>query len=98
MGLRQGSLFGKRDMRIRAHEFHYYSSGPECDRICMAFLAEKASGEDKWPGGWAEGDFYAGFPHIYFYGNEVFAEGFLARAAAYGKRTGNIVSRQGNTG
>ncbi len=83
MSLQEGSLFGQKDMTLRAHEFHYYGAGLESDRVCRAFLVEKASGDGRWLGGWADKDFYAGFPHIYFYGNENFAEGFLDRAAGY---------------
>ncbi len=75
----EGHLFGREQMKFRAHEFHYY----DCDSRGSALMAEKASGEEKWMTGIVNQNLYAGFPHIYFYGNEQFAEGFLERAARY---------------
>lgn len=83
---RKGRLFGKEDMKFRAHEFHYF----QCDPPGSAFLAEKASGEARWLTGIVNENLYAGFPHIYFYGNDCFAQGFLERASAYHKEKGQI--------
>lgn len=84
LSLKSGNLFGKSDLTLKAHEFHYYS----CDEPEGAFLAKKVSGEGAWTTGSASSDLYAAFPHIYFYGNEPFAEAFLERAAAYGRKRG----------
>lgn len=84
LSLRGGNLFGRDDLTLKAHEFHYYS----CDEADGAFLAEKVSGESKWTTGYASRDLYAAFPHIYFYGNEPFAEAFLERAAVYRRKRG----------
>jgi len=80
--VRKGRLFGLEGMRIRAHEFHYY----QCDNTGDALTARKASGEKEWTTGIVNDNLYAGFPHIYFYGNEIFAEAFLERAAACRRR------------
>lgn len=77
--VREGNLFGVEHMKLRAHEFHYY----DCDGSGNALAAEKASGEGKWMTGIVNENLYAGFPHVYFYGNEPFAEGFLERAVRY---------------
>lgn len=84
LSLKDGNLFGRSDLALKAHEFHYYN----CDESEGAFLVEKASGESQWTTGYASSDLYAAFPHIYFYGNEPFAEAFLERAAAYQRKRG----------
>lgn len=77
--LQAGRLFGSEKMHIRAHEFHYF----DCDPCGTAFCVTKASGEKSWLTGEVRKNLYAGFPHIYFYGNEEFATGFLKCARAY---------------
>ena len=84
LSLCRGEMFGRSDMTLRAHEFHYY----QCDRTGDAFHAKKASGEAQWMTGIVNEALYAAFPHIYFYGNEPFAEAFLEKAAAYRKQKG----------
>lgn len=82
LSLQRGRLFGREEMSVRAHEFHYY----DCSDPGSAFLAEKASGEGRWMTGMAGDTLYAGFPHIYLEGNRAFAEGFLKQAACYHKK------------
>lgn len=62
--LKDQLLFGKGE-RIRAHEFHYWDS-ENCGRDCHA---GKASGLGAWDCVHGGQSLYAGFPHIYFYGN-----------------------------
>lgn len=50
---------------IRAHEFHYWDS-ENCGADCHAV---KASGLGQWDCVHGSPNLYAGFPHIYFYGN-----------------------------
>lgn len=88
----RGNLFGRSDLTLKAHEFHYYN----CDESEGAFLVEKASGESQWTTGYASRDLYAAFPHIYFYGNEPFAEAFLERAAAYQRKKREPAIHSGN--
>lgn len=78
-------LFGREEMRLTAHEFHYYN----CEMQGSGLLAQKASGDGQWTGGIVSDTLYAAFPHLYFYGNESFAEAFLERASLHrydGKR------------
>lgn len=80
IGLNPGkTLFGRDDIRFRAHEFHYY----DCELNGEAFTAVKASGEESWQTGFASDTLYGGFPHIYFYGNEAFADAFLTKCDEY---------------
>ncbi|MCD8118975.1 MAG: cobyrinate a,c-diamide synthase [Lachnospiraceae bacterium] len=64
---------------IRAHEFHHYTT----DDDGHGFRADKASGTGSWETGYHTGTLYAGFPHIYFPGNERAGERFLAACARY---------------
>lgn len=63
---------------IPAHEFHYWDS-TVADGICTA---RKTNGSE-WPCIVANSTLFAGFPHLYFYGNPVFAENFVKAAAGY---------------
>ena len=58
---------------IRAHEFHYWNS----DNIGADYEITKASDNTAASGGYGTDTLYAGFPHIYFYGNEAAAKRFL---------------------
>lgn len=73
------TLFGKNNIRFRAHEFHYY----DCEPGGGDFTAEKASGEGSWQTGFASDTLYGGFPHIYYYGNETFVDAFLDQCVKY---------------
>ena len=75
------NLFGKENLHFRAHEFHYF----DCDSAGEDLWIKKASAESAWQGGKTGDSFYAGFPHVYFYGNETFAQAYLDCAARYGK-------------
>ncbi len=84
-------LFGEKEMSLRAHEFHYY----DCDRPGSALLAKKASGTGQWATGETGETYYAGFPHLFFEGNERFAEGFLRQAHSYHRRqTVRVISHE----
>jgi cobyrinic acid a,c-diamide synthase len=68
---------------IRAHEFHYYDS-----TSCGAgFIAQKPLSNRNWPCVHTTQALYAGFPHLYFGANPVFAENFVRKALEYA--TGN---------
>ena len=58
---------------IRAHEFHYWNS----DNIGADYEITKASDNTAASGGYGTDSLYAGFPHIYFYGNEAAAKRFF---------------------
>ena len=60
---------------IRGHEFHYFDSeqnGASC-------IAKKPSGKRQWACIAAQGNIFAGFPHLYYYSNIEFAKRFLER-------------------
>ncbi|MBQ9437740.1 MAG: cobyrinate a,c-diamide synthase [Lachnospiraceae bacterium] len=62
---------------IRGHEFHYFDSeqnGTSC-------IAKKPSGKRQWECIAAQGNIFAGFPHLYYYSNIGFAKRFLERCA-----------------
>lgn len=64
---------------LRGHEFHYWDS-PACG---TDFHAEKPDGR-QWDSAHATPALYAGFPHLYWYGNIAAAERFVRAAAQFG--------------
>lgn len=64
---------------IRAHEFHYWDS-ENCGADCHAV---KASGLGQWDCVHGRSNLYAGFPHIYFYGNLTAAIRMVERCIGY---------------
>ena len=68
-------VFGKECDSLTAHEFHYWESS-NCGQD---FEAQKKSNGLKYYTGFENENLYAGFPHIYFYGNEKFADNFIDR-------------------
>lgn len=67
---------------IPAHEFHYADSSDCGD----GFLARKESTGLSYPCIVAQGNLFAGYPHLHFYGNPAFAERFVGACAAYRRR------------
>jgi cobyrinic acid a,c-diamide synthase len=63
---------------VPGHEFHYWDATENGGDV----TAERPNGE-RWPCIKATGTLFAGFPHLYFYGNPSFAENFVRAAAAY---------------
>jgi cobyrinic acid a,c-diamide synthase len=68
-----------RGQEIRSHEFHYWESGSAGGD----WLATKAGGENQYSCGYASDNLYAGFPHIYFHANPLFAENFVRKIKEY---------------
>lgn len=69
---KDGVYFKKGDV-LRGHEFHYWDStnnGADC-------LAVKPDGRRFWECIHMEGNLFAGYPHIHFYSNPVFAQRFV---------------------
>lgn len=64
---------------IRAHEFHYYESTDGG----AGFTAEKPLSERSWHCVYTTETLYAGFPHLYFDANPLFAENFVRKAIEY---------------
>ncbi len=76
------NLFCNAKESIRAHEFHYYES----DLPGSDFLAEKPSSLRRYACVHATESLYAGFPHLYFPANPVFAENFIRKVFEYAAR------------
>ncbi|MFI3312902.1 MAG: cobyrinate a,c-diamide synthase [Eubacteriales bacterium] len=73
------NLLCKAGESIGAHEFHYFDSednGTSC-------LAEKPTGTRKWNCVHSTETLFAGYPHIYFYGNLNFSRNFIVKASEY---------------
>ncbi|MDY3250201.1 MAG: cobyrinate a,c-diamide synthase [Candidatus Choladocola sp.] len=66
---------------IRGHEFHYFdSTDPGED-----YTAEKPGGRRAWTCIHGNGHSAAGYPHLYYWSNPVFAASFIKCAGAYRK-------------
>ncbi|MDF2869602.1 MAG: cobyrinic acid a,c-diamide synthase [Anaerocolumna sp.] len=75
------SLLAEQGDSLKAHEFHYWDS----NIIGDDFLVTKASNGQEWREVIATDRMYAGFPHLYFPGNEKAAWRFLKKAEDYGR-------------
>jgi cobyrinic acid a,c-diamide synthase len=60
---------------IRSHEFHYWES----ENAGTSFTAQKAGRRYMYPCVHATQTLYAGFPHLYFPANPIFAQNFVSR-------------------
>lgn len=76
------NLLCKKGDKIPAHEFHYSVS----DNTGSSFKAEKPLRNKKWDCIHATESLFAGYPHIHFYGNMVFAESFIAKCEDFERR------------
>lgn len=79
---KKDTLLAAEGEELRTHEFHYWNS----DNPGVDFGIEKASDGSMVAAGYGTESVYAGFPHIYFYGNEIAAGRFLKACAAFGKQ------------
>lgn len=70
---------GKDYGKIPAHEFHYFDS-TNCGED---FLASKPEGKRTWNCIHEEGSLFAGFPHLYYYGNPRVPKKFLENCRKY---------------
>ncbi len=77
MTARKDNLLCRKGESIRAHEFHCFSSDSNGD----AFVAQK--GDTEWQCVVAEGNLFAGFPHMHFYANPEFAKNFIQKCADF---------------
>ncbi len=64
---------------LKAHEFHYCHINDEGSMM----RADKASGRGSWSTAYYGDNMYAGFPHIYFPGNQEFVHKFLAKTVEH---------------
>ena len=69
----------KNGEEIRGHEFHYWDSSDNGESL----LAVKPGGKRQWPCTVSRGSIFAGYPHLYYPSNPVFAERFVEACDAY---------------
>lgn len=77
MECKEENLFGQKGEKIKAHEFHYWDSdngGSDCN-------VRKLSRKQEYEHGYLNENLYAGFPHIYFYGNTQSAISFVKKCS-----------------
>lgn len=80
---KEDNILCKSGEKIRAHEFHYWDS----DNPGEGFFAEKSGGAS-WNCAHINKNFYAGFPHLYFYSDIKIAENFVKKCAEFGEKNG----------
>jgi cobyrinic acid a,c-diamide synthase len=78
------NLLCKKGDILKAHEFHYWDSS-DCGE---SFVAKKAGKNIEYPCIVANERLYAGFPHLYLYGNRRAAENFIRKCGEYEKNQG----------
>lgn len=77
------TMLADKNMDFRAHEFHYWNS----DCPGNDYEITKESDRSVSVAGYGNDTLYAGFPHIYFYGNENVAERFMDACVKYKKNS-----------
>lgn len=77
--LQRDQMFGGKGMRCRGHEFHYYDSTENG----QAAIAKKPMRKRSWECMHGTDNLEAGFPHLYYKSNPVFAENFLKKCKDY---------------
>lgn len=83
----QKTVLGEKDLgRIPAHEFHYFDS----ETCGKDFRAEKPEGTRGWDCIHGTDTLMAGFPHLYYYGNQKVPEAFLKKCLEYKKQRHRI--------
>lgn len=78
---KKDTLIASTNESFRAHEFHYWNS----DCPGEDYEIKKASDNSIATAGYGSDTLYAGFPHIYFYGNEQVADNFINACVRYRK-------------
>lgn len=82
--LNGGKVFGKDTGPFPAHEFHYFDS----DSCGDSFEARKPYSSRRWTCVHSTDTLFAGFPHLYFYGNPKVPEAFVEACRKYRKTGG----------
>lgn len=77
MTAEKDGMFGGLKKAVPVHEFHHWDSAENGD----AFHVKKPVGSREWDCGFMTETMYAGFPHLYFYGNMEIPRLFLKKAA-----------------
>jgi len=81
---KKDTMLADKDQGFKAHEFHYWNSNCPGDD----YEVKKASDNSVAAAGYGSDTLYAGFPHIYFYGNENVAEKFIDACVRYKQGNG----------
>ncbi len=82
MEAKEDSLICEQGDILKAHEFHYYDS----TNLGDGFQVSKTGNGTTWAAGIVNENMYAGYPHIYFYGNLKATYRFLDTAKEYRKK------------
>lgn len=85
---KKDTLIASANESFRAHEFHYWNS----DCPGEDYEIKKALDNSIATAGYGSDTLYAGFPHIYFYGNEQVADNFINACVRYRKNYKNIMT------
>ena len=81
---KKDTMLADKNQVFKAHEFHYWNSDCPGDD----YEVKKASDNSVTVAGYGSDTLYAGFPHIYFYGNENAAERFMDACVRYKQDNG----------
>lgn len=81
---KKDTMLADKNQVFKAHEFHYWNSDCPGDD----YEVKKASDNSMAAAGYGSDTLYAGFPHIYFYGNENVAERFMDACVRYKQDNG----------
>lgn len=85
MRAQKDGLLAKKGDSLAAHEFHYWDSeNPGSD-----FFVKKPGNGKEWMAGYHTDTLYAGFPHLYLYGNRKAAISFVKAANEFWRREVN---------
>ena len=76
---KEDSLLFSKGESVPVHEFHYWDSTQNGEN----FQVEKPVSGRSWQGGFGTKSLYAGFPHLYFWGEPWLGERFVEAAAGY---------------
>ncbi|MDO4485041.1 MAG: cobyrinate a,c-diamide synthase [Bacillota bacterium] len=76
---KEDSMLFEKGESVPVHEFHYWDSSENGE----AFGAAKKYGSKTWECGFADMTMYAGFPHLYFAGDNKMAARFVEAAELY---------------
>lgn len=79
MTAKEDSLLFSKGESVPIHEFHYWDSTQNGED----FHVEKPVSSRCWQGGFGTKSLYAGFPHLYFWGEPRLSERFVEAAAQY---------------
>jgi len=88
MKAEEDCLIAEKGDHLRAHEFHFWDT----DRPGEGFLIRKAGRENVFRECFVSPTLYAGFPHLYFYGQDKAAHLFVAAALAYEEKKRKEIS------